>query len=371
MALKCKAAITHGDGRLIIDEIQVADPGADEVLIQVKASGICHTDYDSLRWGKELIPGHEGAGIILKKGKEVSHLEEGDRVALNWAIPCGKCTQCSRGNFHLCRNNSPVVAGKNGFSKGHAHAEGTAYHGRPIFRSFCLGTLSEYTLVKSAAVVRMPAAVSFPAAAISGCAVMTGFGSVMNIAQVTEGSSVAIIGAGNVGLNVIQTARIARAFPIIAIDVNEERLKFAQKFGATHTVLSQHDDKNLLQAAQQVRSILNGEEGTDFAFECSAIPELGAAPLALIRNGGMALQLSGIEQEITIDMNLFEWDKKYINPLYGGCRPQIDFARLAEHYLNKELLIDELITRTYALDELPQAFEDLISGKNGKGVIQF
>jgi S-(hydroxymethyl)glutathione dehydrogenase/alcohol dehydrogenase len=120
----------------------------------------------------------------------------------------------------------------------------------------------------------------------------------------------------------------------------------------------------------QVKALLNGR-GADYAFECTAIPELGAAPLAMIRNAGTAVQVSGIEQEITIDMNLFEWDKVYINPLYGKCRPQIDFPKIIELYEKGSLLLDEMVTRTYRLEELDKAFDDMLQGKNAKGVIVF
>jgi Zn-dependent alcohol dehydrogenase len=120
----------------------------------------------------------------------------------------------------------------------------------------------------------------------------------------------------------------------------------------------------------EVKKLTNGR-GADYAFECTAVPELGAAPLAMVRNAGTAIQVSGIEQEIPFDMNLFEWDKVYINPLYGGCRPQEDFPKILAHYASGDLQLEEMITRTYTLEELPQAFEDMLSGKNAKGVILF
>ena len=115
---------------------------------------------------------------------------------------------------------------------------------------------------------------------------------------------------------------------------------------------------------------MNGR-GADYAFECTAIPSLGAAPLAMIRNAGTAVQVSGIEVEIAIDMNLFEWDKIYINPLYGKCRPQIDFPDIINYYENKKLLLEELVTTKYSLSQLDQAFDDLLNGRNAKGVIEF
>lgn len=370
MPVSSKAAITRGDGNFFIAETRISDPLEGEVLVRLEAAGLCHTDYDSLRWGKTIVLGHEGAGIVAATGRGVSSVKEGDRALLNWAIPCGHCFQCLEGNEHICENNSPVTAGNN-FSGGHAHLEGTRFEGQPIVRSFNLGTLSEYALVKEAALVRNHSAkLSAAAAGIIGCGVMTGYGSVVNAAKVAPGSSVVVLGTGGVGLNVIQGAKIARAGRIIAVDVNPQRLEMAKKFGATDMVLADRNDAVLLEASKKVKGLLGGR-GADYAFECTAIAELGAAPLAMVRNAGMAVQVSGIEQEIRIDMNLFEWDKVYINPLYGKCRPQVDFPRIVEHYENGELLLEEMITRTYPLDHLQQAFDDMLAGRNAKGVILF
>lgn len=371
MQKECLAAIATGDGSFIIDSIIVADPKADEVMVKIKAAGLCHTDHDSLSWGKPIVMGHEGSGVVAAVGATVSNVEVGDSVILNWATPCRKCFQCVRGNEHICENNSPVVAGSNGYTEGHAHLEGTTHNGKPIERSFNIGTLSEYTLVKASAVVKNPVSeLSFAAASIISCGVMTGYGSVVNSAKVTEGSSVVVLGTGGVGLSVIQGAKVSNVRKIIAIDINPSRLEMAKKFGATHTILADKKDKGLLNAAEEVKK-LTDNRGADYAFECTAVPELGAAPLAMIRNAGTACQVSGIEQEITVDMNLFEWDKVYINPLYGGCNPEKDFPKILEHYKSGGLKLEEMITRTYSLGELDQAFEDMLSGKNAKGVIVF
>ena len=192
----------------------------------------------------------------------------------------------------------------------------------------------------------------------------------LNVAKVTEGSSVVVLGTGGVGLNVIQGARIAKADKIIAVDINEGRLEMSKFYGATHVVKADKNDTGLLKAAEIIKKMTDGR-GADFSFECTGIPALGAAPLAMIRNAGTAVQVSGIEEEITIDMNLFEWDKIYINPLYGKCRPAVDFPKLVNFYKDGDLLLDEMITRTYTIDQVPQAFEDMLAGKNAKGVILF
>lgn len=369
MPMTCKAAITNGKGGYSIEEIEVAEPAEGEVLVAIKAAGICHTDFDSLNWGRQMILGHEGAGIVLKTGRGVTYVQEGDSVLLNWAIPCGECLQCTIGNEHICEQNSPVTGRNEEFNNGHAHKNGTLLKNHPIARSFNLGTLSEFTLVKQAAVVKNTSStISYPAAAIIGCGVMTGFGSVMNAAKMPEGATTVILGTGGVGLNVIQACRISGASRIIAIDVNPERLEMAKTFGATDTLLADKNDKGLKHASEKVKNLLGGR-GADYAFECTAIPELGAAPLAMIRNAGMAIQVSGIEQEIVMDMNLFEWDKIYLNPLYGKCNPRRDFSRILQHFENGELKLEELVTRTYPLEDLNKAFEDMLAGKNAKGVI--
>jgi S-(hydroxymethyl)glutathione dehydrogenase/alcohol dehydrogenase len=371
MALTSKAAIADGQGKFFLDDIEIGDPGDDEVIVRMKAAGLCHTDHDSMSWGKNIVMGHEGAGVVFKTGKGVRGLSEGDSVILNWATPCGHCFQCLEGNQHICENNSPVVAGGNGYTPGHAHLESTLWKGKPIERSFNLGTLSEYAIVKSSAVVRNSSArMPFTAASIISCGVMTGFGSVVNAAKVKAGSSVVVLGTGGVGLNVIQGARISGASMIIALDVNPGRLEMATKFGATHTIVAERADMGLLHAAEKVKQLTMGR-GADYAFECTAIPQLGAAPLAMVRNAGIAVQVSGIEQEITIDMRLFEWDKVYINPLYGKCRPQIDFPMIISLYEKGDLLLDEMITRSYPLSELTKGFDDMLSGRNAKGVIVF
>lgn len=243
MSLQAKAAIGLGNGTFKIDTVSVADPMEDEVLVAIKAAGLCHTDYDSLNWGKPIVMGHEGAGIVEKVGAGGHHLKKGDAVMLNWATPCMTCFQCQEGNQHICENNSPVVAGGNGYSQGHAHLEGTQWQGKAIERSFNLGTLSEYALVKASALVKINSdKLSLTSASIISCGVMTGFGSVVNAARLKAGSSAVILGTGGVGLNVIQGAKISGAAKIIAIDINPQRLKMAQQFGATHTILAKKED---------------------------------------------------------------------------------------------------------------------------------
>ncbi|MEM8526084.1 MAG: zinc-binding dehydrogenase [Bacteroidota bacterium] len=370
--IRCKAIIAPGDGTFKIEETEIHAPQRDEVLVKVKAAAICHTDYDSLNWGMPIVMGHEGAGIVEAIGDRVTKVAIGDEVILNWATPSYDDFQCQMGNQNIDERNSPVLASHAGkISEGHPTFESTTLNDKPIERSFNLGTFSEYALVKSSGVVKKTSKkLSFEGASTISCAVMTGCGSVFNTAKPEWGSSVVVLGTGGVGLNVVQGARISGAAKIIAIDVNPIRLEMAKQFGATDIILADRADKGLLNAAEIVKGMTDGR-GADYAFECTAVPELGVAPLAMIRNAGTAVQVSGIEQEIMVDMRLFEWDKIYINPLYGGAKPDIDFPKFEALYEKGDLMLEELVTRTYQLEDLQQGFDDMLAGRNAKGVIVF
>ena len=368
MSTVARAAVANGHGSFTIEELEIGSPGHGEVLVEVRAAGVCHTDFDSMSWARPVVMGHEGAGVVEAVGEGVGSVAPGDSVLLNWAMPCGRCSQCDRGNQNICENHSPVTRQRP--DGGHAHAEATTWNGTPIERSFNLGTLSTHTIVIEGAVLPLPKTIPFSSACILGCGVMTGYGSVVNAANVKAGSSVTVLGCGGVGLNVIQAARIAGAGRIVAVDVNPQRLGYAREFGATDVLQASREDHGLIDAAAAVRNVLNSS-GADYAFECTGIPALGAAPLAFVRNAGVAVQVSGIEESILFNAELFEWDKTYVNPLYGKCRPAIDFPRLYNLYERGQLLLDQQVTQTYSLDNLQQAFDDMFAGRNAKGVILF
>ena len=354
--MKARAAIADGKGSYTIDVVQIGDPGAGEVLVSIKASGVCHTDLKVLPRWPAMIMGHEGAGVVLATGPGVTNVSTGDRVLLNWAMPCGQCYSCRHGLKNLCENK-PVVP-----------SERFIHRGRPIATSFGLGTMSTATIVPQSACIRINVPIQFTTACTLGCCVMTGYGSVINAARVERGGSVVVIGTGAVGICCIQAARIAEAGMIVAVDVNPAKLAYAKRFGATHTILADKNDEGLIRAAKQLKQMTSGR-GADYAFECTSLPSLGASPLAMVRNGGTAVQISGIEEKVSIDMELFEWDKTYINPLYGKCDPERDFPKLLQHYAAGELKLDEMVTGIYSLDELPRAFEDMLAGRNAKGVL--
>lgn len=371
-----RAAVADGAGSFAIETVGLAEPQPGEVLLAMRASGVCHTDWDSLGWGRHLILGHEGAGEVLRVGEGVAVCKPGDRVMLNWAIPCATCFQCARGKENICeqRGTVPDSSFQRASAKedkpgagSSARSTGSAGPGR-FNASFSLGTMATHALVPQAAVLPLPDAVPFEVGAILGCAVMTGFGSAVNAAQVAPGSTVVVLGCGGVGLSAMLGARYCQAGRVIAIDVNPARLELAMQFGATETLLADRNDTGLLAAAAQVRAQTGGR-GADYAFECTAVPELGAAPLAMVRSAGTAVGVSGIEKVVPVDMELFEWDKLYINPLYGACRPRRDFPLMLDLYMQGHLPLDAMVTRRYPLEGLDRAFHDMHAGINAKGVL--
>lgn len=355
--IRAFGAVTDGRGTLTFRHFGLPAPAEGEVLVEMRAAGVCHTDWDLHRTRPGLaIMGHEGAGVVLRTGANAGEFQPGDRVVSNWAIPCRRCVQCRLGNPNICQNKP-----------GLAHPP-VAEDGAELGRSFGLGMFATHALVRREALTRLPDEIPFASASILGCGVMTGVGSVINAARLLPGSSVVVLGCGGVGLNIVQGARIAGAGRIIAVDLHERRLNWARDLGATDAIQARRNDAGLAEVGAEVMNMTGGT-GADYAFEATAAPELGDAPLAMIRHGGMAVQASGIEQVIPFNMRLFEWDKLYINPKYGKCDPERDLPKLFGWYRSGDLKLDELITRQYALEDLQQAFDDMNRGVNAKGVL--
>lgn len=361
------AIIADGQGRFGIETIEVDPPGPGEVRVVIGAAGVCHTDHASLRWPGPLVLGHEGAGYVEAIGAGVEGLQVAQPVLLNWAIPCGHCFQCEHGADSLCERTHELDVPRLGSSR--AHAGATRWHGQAIDRAFHLGTFSRYTLVRAEAVTPLPPNLPVDIACILGCAVMTGVGSAVNVAAVAPGDSVAVLGCGGVGLNVIQGARIAGARSIIAIDRVPSRLDRARELGATHIVLAGDGDIGHAQLVTDVRTLTDGR-GVDHAFEATGLPALAFLPLQLARNGGNALQVSGAHGPAELQLTDLFWNKRYLAPLYGGCVPSRDFPRLFEWIAQGRLELAALISHRYPMEALDRAFDDMLEGRSSKGVLR-
>jgi S-(hydroxymethyl)glutathione dehydrogenase / alcohol dehydrogenase len=341
-----RAVISGSGASPVIARVDVAAPSAHQVQVNMRASGICHTDIHSIHWPGRFVMGHEGAGIVRAVGDGVSHVKPGDRVLLHWAIACGHCAMCIDQLPALCA----VEAQQHG---GHPLARATPVAAKEgsenIGRMFNLGTMAEVMLVDEAAITKIPANLDFASACIIGCAVMTGAGSVWNIADVRPGDTVVIIGCGSVGINIIQAARSAGAHTIIAVDRQGDALLRARQFGATHLLAAQDD---IEATAAAVRTITGA--GADHAFESTGILALAFAPLKMVRMGGTAVQVSGFNAAPSlpnVELPPFLWNKKYVAALYGGCIPDRDFPRIFESHANGGLELSAQISRAWKFDD--------------------
>jgi len=366
-AVSGPALIADGVGGFVVDTIDVDAPGPGEVRVALAAAGVCHTDHAALHWPGPLVLGHEGAGHVDAVGAGVAGFELGQPVLLNWAIPCGACFQCGRGADALCERTHELDPARFGTSR--AHAGATRWRGRAIELAFHLGTFAKYTLVRAEALTALPPDLPLDHACVLGCAVMTGVGSAINVAAVAPGESIAVVGCGGVGLNVVQGARLAGAGTIIAIDRVPARLERARTLGATHALQVSHADGDHEHLIAAVRALSDGR-GVDHAFEATGVPALAFLPLRLARNGGNALQVSGAHGPATLELPRLFWNKRYLAPLYGGCVPARDFPCLIDWVAQGRLELASLISHRYPLEALARAFDDMLAGRSSKGVLQ-
>jgi S-(hydroxymethyl)mycothiol dehydrogenase len=330
-------------GRLELVELEVDEPGPGEVVVRLEATGVCHTDLHVLETGfghpLPVLLGHEGAGVVEAVGERVS-LQVGERVVLGWRSPCGECRWCSRGDERRCRT-PPRAARRLGAD------------GEKLFQTLQLGTFATRTVVHEAAVISIPAELPVEQACLIGCAVATGVCSVLETAHVWEGARVGVIGCGAVGLSAIQGARIAGASEIHALDLDERKLEAARRFGATHT---------------------DAGEQLDFVFDVVGRPETVAQGLAMLGHAGTLVYI-GLPQPgavASLALNPFFDRRTRILVSHGGDHwPAVDFPRLAEWALDGKLDLAGMVTRTVALDEVPQAFDDLRAGDVIRSVVTF
>jgi NDMA-dependent alcohol dehydrogenase len=366
MSRKARAVICRELGKpVVVEEISVEPPRRGEVSVRLAACGVCHSDLSAtngtLAMPLPLILGHEAAGEVVEVGPDVDGLKEGDHVVSSFIYMCGKCRFCASGRPVLCLEQGKAVT---------TLPDGTLRtrdaRGNPIGIFSGCGVMAEYATMHADNLVKIEANVPLDRAALVGCAVTTGVGAAINTARVTPGSSVAVFGCGGVGLNVIQGARIAGAQRIIAIDTLEPKLEMARAFGATDVLLYKEDPTKAL------KKLTGG--GPDYAFECVGNGELAAAAYRCIRRGGLAVVVGVAKPADTTavrTMTLPFEEKTLTGSYFGSCVPRIDFPRMLALYMGGQLKLDELITRRYAIDEAPQAFADLESGRNARGVIVF
>jgi S-(hydroxymethyl)glutathione dehydrogenase/alcohol dehydrogenase len=366
MSRKARAAICRELNKpVVVEEITVEPPKRGEVTVKLGACGVCHSDLSAtngtLAMQLPLILGHEAAGEVVEVGLEVKGLAVGDHVVSSFIYMCGECRFCVGGRPVLCIEQGKAITTLPDGTLRTRDAKGNALN---IF-SGC-GVMAEYATMHVDNLVKIDPKIPFDRAALVGCAVTTGVGAVFNTAKVVPGSSVAVFGCGGVGLNVIQGARIAGADRIIAIDTMQAKLEMARQFGATDVLLYKEDPTKAL------KKLTGG--GPDYAFECVGNGELAAAAYRAIRRGGLAVVVGVAKASDSTSirtMTLPFEEKTLTGSYFGSSVPRIDFPRMLALYIGGKLKLDELITRRYSIGEAPQAFADLESGRNARGVIVF
>jgi S-(hydroxymethyl)glutathione dehydrogenase/alcohol dehydrogenase len=368
MSRQARAAICRELNRpVVVEEITVDPPKAGEVTVKLAACGVCHSDLSAtngtLAMPLPLVLGHEAAGEVVEVGPGVSGLKEGDHVVSSFIYMCGECRFCVAGRPVLCIEQGKAIT---------TLPDGTVRtrdaRGQPLNVFSGCGVMAEYATMHVDNLVKIDPKMPLDRAALVGCAVTTGVGAVFNTARVAPGSSVAVFGCGGVGLNVIQGARIAGAERIIAIDTLEAKLDMAKEFGATDTLLSKAGED----VAKALKKLTGG--GPDYAFECVGNGELAATAYRAIRRGGVAVVVGVAkpgDSTAVRTMTLPFEEKTLTGSYFGSCIPRIDFPRMLALYMGGRLKLDELITRRYSIGEAPQAFADLESGRNARGVIVF
>ena len=352
---------------VVVEEISVDSPKRGEVMVKLAACGVCHSDLSATNGTIALPPplvlGHEAGGEVIEVGEGVTGLAVGDHVVSSFIYMCGKCRFCSSGRPVLClEQHKALTTPLEGTPRTHDKA------GRPLGIFSGCGVMAEYATVSVENVVKIDPKIPLDRAALVGCAVTTGVGAVFNTARVEPGSSVAVFGCGGVGLNVIQGAAIAGAERIIAIDTMPVKLEMAKQFGATDVMLAVQGEDPV----KALKKMTGG--GPDYAFECVGVGALAEAAYRAIRRGGKAVVV-GVARptdSMTFKPMTMVFEEKTLQGSYfGSCVPRIDFPKMLHLYMAGRLKLDELITRRYSIDEAPQAFADLESGKNARGVIVF
>lgn len=351
----------QGPGPLQIEELALPDPGPNQVVVKQFASGVCHSQLHQMHGPREQaqLLGHESTGVVLAAGSDVTHVKEGDRVIVTWVPRDPEITR---------RPDASVLTLENGSE----------------IRSNNVFTWADHTIVDEQYVVALPDDVPTDVTAIIGCAVMTGSGAVYHTAGVQRGDSVAVFGVGGVGLSAIAAAAVVGADPIIAVDLSDEKLDFAKRFGATIGVNASEGDP-----VQQVRDLTRDPTrlsmrgapvaGVDFAFDCIGVRQTMEQILPAVRpgvlghnSGGTAVLVGVPQTPVELDArDLLSAEKKYIGSIGGSCRPDRDFPMFLRWYREGELDLDALVTERFGLDQINEATDALEAGKiTGRSILE-
>ncbi len=361
-----KAAVCYEFGKpLVIEDLTLDPPQAGEVKVKVAACAICHSDVHLVRgewqgWSSNppVVAGHEGAGMVLEVGPGVAHVKPGDTVVVSLLRSCGRCFYCAIGEPFMCEGKFALAKEKRIHKR----------TGEPINQGISTGGFAEQAVVDQSQVVPLPADMALDRACLLACGVITGFGAAVNTVQIKPGQSVVIIGVGGVGLNSVQGARLSGAYPIMAVDVLDNKLEAARTFGATHTLNAKQAD-----VVAEVRG-LTGGRGADYSFVTVGNPAAITQSLDFVRRNGtvVAVGMPSTGATASIVMGDLVYNgQRVIGSCVGSTRLSVDVPRLVALYQSGHLKLDELITHRYPLERINDAIESMERGEALRNVIIF
>lgn len=357
-----KAAVCYEFGKpLVVEDIDLEPPKKGEVKIRLAATAICHSDIHAIKGdfpGIQLpiVAGHESAGYVVEVGEGVNSLKPGDAVCAMMLSPCGKCYYCISGKPHLCITIYPLDTERRMHNK-RGQSIGTIMKGAGN---------SEYAVVTESQLVPIPQEIPMESAALLSCGFATGYGAVVNRAQVKPHNSVAVIGAGGVGISSIQGALVSGAYPIIAVDIIDNKLEAAKSFGATHTVNSRS-----LDAIQAIHQLTN-ERGADFVFMTVGSAEALKQSFMMIGQRGVVVIVGVVNEPVPIIPAEFTISEKGLIGTKGGSiNPAVDIPNMVDLYKAKRIKLDEMITRRYPLEQINEAIASVERGEALRNVILF
>ncbi|MFF8404050.1 Zn-dependent alcohol dehydrogenase [Streptomyces sp. NPDC015684] len=371
MTIKFDAAVLRApDEPLTIERVTLpSTPPPGEVLVRLKASGVCHSDLHVLAGEWEvpspMILGHEGSGIVESVGEGVTTLKQGDHVVLSWTPSCRRCRYCISGRPVLCDMVSRHSANHVSFD---GRTRITSVGEDDVYSFAGLGTFGQYTLVPESAAIAIRSDAPFEQSALVGCAVTTGVGAAVNTAKVRPSDTVLVLGCGGVGLNAIQGARLAGARKIIAADISDEKLQQARVFGATELINNGREN-----FADRVRELTDGR-GVEIAIEAIGLPRTIESAYEVLARGGTAVVAGQVADGMRISIDPFvmsDQELSLIGSNYGSSKPDADFPLLIDHYMNHRIDLDSLVTRVIELKDINEAFDQMQRGIGIRSVITY
>jgi S-(hydroxymethyl)glutathione dehydrogenase/alcohol dehydrogenase len=366
-----RAAVAHAAGKpLTIETVQLEGPKEGEVLIEVKATGICHTDEFTLSGADPegifpAILGHEGAGVVVDTGPGVSSVKKGDHVIPLYTPECRQCDYCTSGKTNLCQAIR-VTQGQGLMPDGSSRF---SIDGDPIYHYMGTSTFANYTVLPEIAVAKVREDAPFDKICYIGCGVTTGIGAVINTAKVKPGDNVVVFGLGGIGLNVLQGARLVGANKIVGVDLNPARKTLGEKFGMTHFVNPAEVDGDLV---AHLVDLTDG--GADFSFECIGNVDVMRTALECCHKGwgeSVIIGVAGAGKEISTRPFQLVTGRVWRGTAFGGAKGRTDVPRIVDWYMDGKINIDDLITHTMPLDDINGAFDLMHAGESIRSVVIF